>query len=372
MDLLRLSLSNFRNFARVDSIELPEASLLVAAAPNAVGKTNFLESMVILLRGRSWRASSEQCIRWNAEAFRLEGEVKTIEGKQQLSVSYHRPTRKLRIEENNQLASLVTFYSRYPLLIFLPEDSFLFTRGPEQRRNFLNHVLVSSNSYVAALVQYQRALRQRNAALKNAQSFEEIAPWTDLLVTHADAIWKQRQAFITFLETHLNPLYKELSGESRTFKIRLSETHEPEKMTELLMQAFSSEQRFGHTSLGPHRDDFEIETEGHPVKAVLSRGQMRSLTLALKVAAHRFLKQSTTEEPLLLLDDVFSELDEKRQRALIEHLPTSQILVTCTTVPQVIRERSDAHILDLRKILATPTTLLPASMVERTQQRVAA
>jgi len=163
MDLQRLSLYNFRNFTRVESITLQPGALLVAAAPNAAGKTNFLESIVVLFRGRSWRGRLEQCARWNTDVFRVEGDVALQQGLQQLSVSYNRSSRAVKIEENAHPVSLVTLYARYPLLTFLPEDSFLFSRGPEARRNFLNHVLISSEAYVTSFVQYQRSLLKRRA-----------------------------------------------------------------------------------------------------------------------------------------------------------------------------------------------------------------
>ncbi|MCH8748634.1 hypothetical protein IH781_02690, partial [Patescibacteria group bacterium] len=165
MNITSLTLHNFRNFWQSPEIDLPRGALLVAAAPNATGKTNFLESLVVLLRGKSWRGATEDCVRWGQESFTVRGEVEHGGIKSQLAVRYHRPTKKLRIEEDGSPASPITFFSHYPFILFLPEDSFLFAGGPALRRNFLNQTLVCSPAYVSALVQYQRALRQRNAAL---------------------------------------------------------------------------------------------------------------------------------------------------------------------------------------------------------------
>lgn len=171
MYINQLSLHHFRNFEDVESVEFPDKALLVAAAPNATGKTNFLEAMVTLLRGKSWRANLAECVQWGADGFLLQGQMSYREGQANVAVRYHVPTKKVRIEEDGLPASLVTFYNRYPIVLFLPEDTFLFNRGPEQRRNFFNHTLVSLPSYLASLVQYQRALKQRNALLKQAGSF---------------------------------------------------------------------------------------------------------------------------------------------------------------------------------------------------------
>lgn len=352
MRIQTLSLHNFRNFKRAHEIEFPKAPLLVAAAPNATGKTNFLESIFVLLRGKSFRAPHEECVQWGEDYFLVQGEVEQSGEDMKLSVQYHTPSRKLRIEENGMPVSPVTFYSHYPFILFLPEDTFMFHRGPGVRRNFFNATLISSPHYLASVVQYQRALRQRNAALKDAKAPEDVQVWTDLLVQHAAALWSHRQAFAKYLETRVSPLYENLSGESHQFEVMfVPGASNPEQFQEILQEAWPYEQRYKYTLYGPHRDDLRIMVDGRPVSAVLSRGQMRGLVIALKVAAFGFMKQLTRQEPLLLFDEVLSELDEQRQRTLLEHLPNAQTLLTCTSVPEGIKRQEGVHMLDLRQVI---------------------
>lgn len=359
MDITCLSLSSWRNFRAVKEVALAPGVLLLALAPNAIGKTNFLESIVMLLRGRSWRASHEACVAWGQAGWRVEGDfLLSASEPAHLVVSYqksgpppHYAPAKLLIEENNTPASLITFYNRYPVLVFLPDDTFLLARGPEARRNFLNSVLVSSPVYVANLVRYRRSLQQRNRLLKKVRSKAELEPWTNLLVQSGTVVWQQRQGFVDFINSHLNALYEQLTGEALKLAVELTSAGTPAAWREQLEQAFVGEQRLGYTLYGPHRDDLTMWVAGRPAAAVLSRGQVRGAVLALKVAAYRFLKTITQEEPLLLLDDVFSELDESRQQALLKALPASQLLVTGTAVPATLKQRSNVLALDLRSIL---------------------
>ncbi len=356
MRIHSLSLHNFRNFVRVDEVGFPAAPLLVAAAPNATGKTNFLEAIIMLLRGRSFRSANEECVTWGADYFLVQGVVEREEVKVRLSAQYHTPSRKLRIEENGAPASPVTFYSQYPYILFLPDDAFMFDRGPAVRRNFLNTTLVASSHYLSAVVQYHRALRQRNAALKAAQKANDLAAWTELLINHATLVWSHREGLIKYLNGRINELYYELFGEQRHFAVQfVPGSPEPENFSRHLKAAWPHEKRYKYTLYGPHRDDLQVLVDGRPATAALSRGQIRGLVIALKVAAFRFVKQVTKQEPLLLFDEILSELDESRQEALLHHLPAAQTLLTCTSLPVGIGRREGVHLLDLRKIIREST-----------------
>ena len=260
MRISSLSLVNFRNFAHIDAIEFPEAKLLVAAAPNATGKTNFLESIVFLLRGKSFRAGSEDCVKFSEQGFSLKGEIVSDSGDNStVDVGYDLSGRKLRISENGAPVSPVLFYSHYPLVVFLPDDTFLFQRGPAYRRNFLNTTLVSVPKYLSALVQYHRVLRQRNTALKKAQNSADVSVWNDLLVQHATEVWGQRAMFVDFLSTHLSELYATLSGSTFSFNVSFEKGVDTTKeYIEVLSDSWEQEKRYQHTLSGPHRDDLKI------------------------------------------------------------------------------------------------------------------
>lgn len=355
MNIEKLSLYHFRNFEQVAELEFPDTALLVAAAANATGKTNFLESLVVLLRGKSFRGSLPECTAWGEKELVVTGQVKRDGTSARLSVAYERERHRLKLEENGEPISAVALYTKYPLVTFVPDDTFLFTRGPAARRNFFNHVLTSEPAYLSALVQYQRALRQRNAALKKSTTWEALEPWTEALTREAEVVWKQRQKFTDFLASHMERIYQEATGEKLPLSVRfVPGARQTTEFRQALEEAYPDERRYHYTLVGPHRDDLEIVASGRLVQSVLSRGQMRGLILALKLASWHYLRQTTRETPLLLLDDALSELDEERQARLLTHLPAGQVLLTCTKVPAVVRELSHAQLLDLRKVMQQP------------------
>lgn len=357
MYISRLSLYSFRNFAAVEEIELAPQGILAAVAPNATGKTNFLESIVVLLRGKSFRARLEECVKWGEDEFTLRATIQEGETVRHLAAAYSKVAHVLRLEEGGEPVSPVALYSAYPAVLFLPDDATVFYRGPGVRRNFLNQTLIHFPGYLAALVQYQRALRQRNSALKTARTPEDVATWSDLLVEYARVLWQQRMMVVDFFQSHLTDMYEAVSGERLALTVRfIPGAHTVDEFASILREAWTYEHKYAYTLHGPHRDDLTIEdSQGRAIQAILSRGQMGGLIAALKILVWRFMKQATGVEPLLLLDDVLSELDDGRQRRLLAALPAAQIILTCTDLPAALTEAAPVHVLDLRAILAAPT-----------------
>lgn len=365
MKITTLSLINFRNFRQVDEIVFPpHQPLLVAAAPNATGKTNFLEAAHFLLRGKSWRATPADCVGWGESFFQIGAHLKTRRGDSFLSVRYDGQHKTVRFEQDEEPASIVKFYRDYPFVLFLPEDTFLFVRGPAGRRNFLNSALISSPPYLSSLVQYYRILRQRNAALKGARTPDDVMVWTNLLGSQAGVLWGQRQALVEFFNSHLSELYQQLSGQGANLVVELI-MGMPAGSNDLpgaLHDVWSQEQRYQYTMYGPHRDDVRVVYDDHVVKTALSRGQMRLLALALKILSWQYIKQTIGEEPLLLMDEVLSELDADKQHRLLACLPAGQTLLTCTALPAELQRRDNVYLLDLRRILQVEQ---PIPMPER-------
>jgi DNA replication and repair protein RecF len=349
MKITSFSAHQFRNFKHIYPIEFPQAPLLVVLAPNASGKTNFLEAIVVMLRGKSFRAQLKDLVQWGEDTFVIRGEVEHGGENSRLAVAYSAQMKSLRIEENSIPVSPVTFFGRYPFVLFLPEDTFLFNRGPAGRRNFLNTSLAGSQKYLASIVQYHRVLRQRNAALKTAQTLDDIAVWTQLLNTHAQEVWEHRIAFVSYLQDQVPALYEELFSEKLDIVLSfVPGASHIELFQELLFDAWQFEKRYRYTMYGPHRDDIVVHVNGKKAEDAMSRGQLRGLVIAIKVAAYAYIKQLTGHDPLLLFDEVLSELDAERQKNLIAHLPATQTILTCTTIPEEVKKRSDVFVLDVR------------------------
>lgn len=374
MKLLSLSFRNFRNLRDADVVDIPDVPLLVASAPNATGKTNFLEAVAVLLRGKSFRASHEECVAWGKDLFLVQGEVEGRDGKAALAVQYHTPSRKLRIEQNTEPISPVLFYANYPIVLFLPDDTFLLHRGPAVRRNFINSALATSTSYLSGLVQYQRSLRQRNTALKNARSPDDVAAWTSIVAEHAKTVWAGRESFFTYLVAQLPAVLDAFSPLGDEIEIRFNKGAPNDiDLAQALSDAWPQEERYKYTLYGPHRDDFDIYINGRPARAVLSRGQIRSLVISMKVVTYQFIKQTSGMVPLLLLDEVLSELDEGRQHVLFELLPSTQTFLTCTEMPAEVKKRSDVYMLDLQQLVGpAPAKDTSRVVVEEEREAVGA
>lgn len=352
MKLHSISFRNFRNLQGVDVVDIPQAPLLIAAAPNATGKTNFLEAIVVLLRGKSFRAENAECVTWGEDFFLVSGSVEGREGDVDISVQYHTPSKKLRIEQDSHPVSPISFYAGFPFVLFLPEDTFLLHRGPAVRRNFINNAVSTSIGYVSALVQYQRVLKQRNAALKDAASSADIENWTTLLGEHADVIWSHRQSLMDYIATQLPGVVARFLGDIGEVEVVFTRgAPDGVSLVDALVNVWAQEQRYRYTLFGPHRDDFEVLINKMPARASLSRGQVRALVIALKVVVYQFMKQTSGVTPLLLFDEVLSELDMEKQELLFDMLPVTQTLLTCTTLPETVAKKSDVYVLDLQKII---------------------
>ncbi len=353
MNIRSFSAYQFRNFKQIDPIEFPKAPLLVILAPNASGKTNFLEAIVMMLRGKSFRAQAAEVVMWGEDSFVVQGEVEHGEESSLLSIEYKTQSKNIRIQENNVPVSPVTFFGHYPFVLFLPEDTFLFNRGPAGRRNFLNTSLASSRQYLASIVQYHRVLRQRNAALKGANRIEDISVWSELLAQHAAEVWSHRQLFTAYLATHVPTIYEELFSEKIDIAISfIPGASRVESFQELLTEAWPYEKKYRYTMYGPHRDDIAVHINGKLAQDAMSRGQLRGLVIAIKVAAYGYMKQLIGHDPLLLFDEVLSELDAGRQKNLLAHLPATQTILTCTSIPEEVKNRSDVFVLDVRPLVA--------------------
>ncbi|OGY36728.1 MAG: hypothetical protein A3E36_04105 [Candidatus Andersenbacteria bacterium RIFCSPHIGHO2_12_FULL_45_11b] len=354
MRIHSFSAHQFRNFEHIDYFELPKASLLVLVAPNASGKTNFLEAITMMLRARSFRSRAEDCVMWGADQFVVRGELEEGVGKTSLSVQYVKSSKKMSILENGTPVSPVTFFGRYPYVLFLPEDAFLFNRGPSGRRNFLNSSLAGSKKYLSTIVQYHKVLKQRNASLKYAHTTQDIQAWTSLLVEYAGAVWVDRLEFVAYLQEHVARLYAELFLEKRDIVIHLVlGAPSVDSLQEILLESWVYEKKYKHTMYGPHRDDIAVTVDGRAADTIFSRGQMRGLVVAMKVASRAFIEQRLGVEPVLIFDEILSELDPGRQETLLSHLPATQTILTCTSIPENIRQKSDVAAIDIQTLISS-------------------
>ena len=334
MALQSLSLTNFRSY-KDQTIDLdPVVTLIVG--PNATGKTNLLEALFVLSTTKSFRAKDNELIRHGESFYRISADKDESE----IALGYEigdRGTQK-RVRHEGASKSLVDHLGTLRIVLFEPNDLLLINGAPERRRKYLDFILTQTDrQYVKTLHKYRRVLAQRNSLLSDwTGAKSEIFAWNVKLAELAADIDSRRRKLIKHINELAVELYEQISGSEE--QLELDYRGAVEGNTEDYASAFlaalennlSRDIGAGFTTIGPHRDDFVINFKGADIKTVASRGEMRTVVLALKMAEFAYIEQQTETKPILLLDDVFSELDDSRRHFLLNTLGGYQALITTT------------------------------------------
>ncbi len=337
-----VALTNFRNYSD-KTIQLTEPTTIITGK-NAIGKTNILESIFVGLFTKSFRAHDSQLIQNSKEYFRIE--LKFPKN----TLAYHytvQPKPKKTIKHNTKLTTLRQSIGTFPVVLFEPNSILLFSLSPSLRRKYLDTLLYQlDKKYVEHSIVYKRTLRQRNALLKrNKQSGkympadEQIYIYNIQLATSGAYITKRRGEFIAQITPLIQDFYNTISSGKKNIQTEFIYSNVSEEdLLNKIQNNWSVDSSVGLTLIGPHREDFVVLFNNEPVKNYASRGEIRSLLLAFKFAELTLFKDSK-EPPILLLDDVFSELDEQRQKLLIKNTSSYQTIITSTDIPRnVIKE----------------------------------
>jgi DNA replication and repair protein RecF len=331
-----LRLQHFRSY-RDASFELsPGVNIVVG--PNASGKTNLLEALLLLARGSSYRAKDSELIQFDKPWGRLDAHL--AEGQRTVKITLE-PSLSKEYEITGRSYKRMTFNNTLPVVLFEPEHLRLLSGGPERRRDYLDDLLEqTAPGYGSLRRNYRRTLAQRNALLKQHGSRTQIFPWDVRLSELAGQVVRARSRLVNQLREEVTPLYKKLSG-SRTKVSLVYEARWPVEgyETRLLKELETSLEldiARGFTAAGPHREDLLVLFNGRPAQETASRGEVRTAVLALKIIELRILEAARGTTPLLLLDDVFSELDGKRRHALTDYLAPYQTFITTTDADAVV------------------------------------
>lgn len=340
-----ITLRNFRSYSEA-SYEFEEGVNIIVG-PNASGKTNLLESVHCICFGKGLRGSDTGMIRHGEEWLRLEAHA----GDNARSFILEKDTitsrSKKKISINSTQLKRMKFESMIPVVVFQPDDMRLTSGSPERRRDYVDKLLTQlSPTYKTDLLAYERVLKQRNYALKNRNSnAPEMFAWNLQLAHRGEKITKQRREVIEDFNNLIKATYSTMAGGEfnveLTYISQFSSDNYSEKLLMALEKNASLDLDRGSTSVGPHRDDVGITINGKNMKDVASRGENRTLVLALKIIELEMLEEIHGKKPLLLLDDVFSELDGLRRKMLTRQLEGRQSILT-TTNADVINYKASA------------------------------
>jgi DNA replication and repair protein RecF len=364
MFLKRLALQNYRNIEKID-LQL-DSNVNIFVGPNAQGKTNILEAIYVLALTKSHRTNQDkELIRWNETQTFLHGEVDKKYGVNQLYLVISQQGKKAKINGLEQ-KKLSQFIGSLNVVLFAPEDLEIVKGAPGTRRRFLDMEIGQVYPrYLHDIMQYQKILVQRNNYLKQLMqqknlNVEMLEVWNEQLVSFGVKIIKKRQSFIKKLQIWAERVHSGITKEREQMSIQYLpsfDLHGSEDETVLFEQFMVKlkdvkvqEIRRGVTLVGPHRDDMLFFINGKEVQQYGSQGQQRTTALSLKLAELELIHEEVGEYPILLLDDVLSELDQYRQTQLIETFQNKvQTFITTTGTESVnLSKISDAAIFQVR------------------------
>lgn len=337
MRINTLTLKDFRSYKNASFEFSPQVNVIVGK--NAKGKTNIIEAIFFMVIGKSFRTAHEnEVIRWNEENGYILGEFEKKYREVKVEMFFNSQHKKAIKIDGIGIKRIGELLGNVNAVFFSPDELRLIKNSPDERRRFMNIILSQTNRrYFYLLGRYEKVLANRNKLLKSSKDLsvlkETIDIWNRALSDLAENIYKERAKLIAELSPYAKKAHEYLSSGKESIEMVYRSSFEDnysEKMMEALEKNLEKDFKLGYTTVGVHRDEIDIFLNGVEVKSYGSQGQQRTCALAMKLAELEIIRNRTGEEPLLLLDDVFSELDEERRKKLLKFASKAQTIITCT------------------------------------------
>jgi len=338
MYIKSLTVENFRNYEHENIEFLPTTNVFYGN--NAQGKTNLLEAVYLFSHGRSHRAHSDsELIKFGEDFYLLTLNFCDSQRDYTAQIRYS-SNKKKQIKINNvPINKLSMLMSYLNVVMFSPEDLDLVKGSPSKRRSFCDEAISQIYpKYLSALINYHKALIQKNSLLKTLRlsgvsNDAMLSCWNEQLATHGAIIYNHRNEFLKIIENLAKPIHKDITSEEISLEyqagIKLSNPTSDE-FYNVLEKNQKREIEQGISQIGIQRDDFTISINDNEAKIFGSQGQQRTCVLSLKIAETEYIKSIKDEYPVLLLDDIMSELDINRRKYLWECITDKQVIMTCT------------------------------------------
>ncbi len=336
-----IDLKNFRNYKTASVSFDPGINFLYGS--NAQGKTNILEAIYICATSRSHKGSKDKdIIRFESD----ESHIRMVLNKRNIShqIDFHLKKDKAKgiaingfpIKKASELLGFIN------VVFFSPEDLYIIKSGPSERRRFIDRELSQLNKiYIKNIADYNKILMNRNRLLKDIKNNKSLIStldvWDEQLINYGIKIIKEREKFLEKMTAVVRPLHKTLTGNKEEINLIYDKNTDEEKFADKIKSSRERDIATEQTSYGPQRDDFSIMINGINARNFGSQGQQKSAAISLKMAEIQMIKLITHEKPVLLLDDVFSELDNLRQEYLISQIKDTQTILTGTGVDDMIK-----------------------------------
>jgi DNA replication and repair protein RecF len=334
MYISSLKLDHFRNYDSLDLEFSPGTNLFYG--DNAQGKTNILEAVYFCGTARSHRTSRDsEMIRFDANEAHLRMVMKKRSADYRIDMHLKAGKAKGIAINGSAIRKAQELVGLGHFIFFSPEDLGMIKNGPQQRRHFLDMELCQLDRiYVSSLAGYTKVLQQRNRLLKDLsfrpQDIETLDVWDEQLVRYGSVLIGAREAFVKRLGEIIRPIHLKLSGGREELDVGYEKNVDRGSFADAVRKGRDKDLLLKSTGTGPHRDDMSFQVNGIDIRKYGSQGQQRSAALSLKLAEIELVQESTGDVPVLLLDDVLSELDTGRQHYLLDSIGHIQTFITCT------------------------------------------
>lgn len=352
MFIEKIEISNYRNI--LESTNTFSNKINIIIGNNGQGKTNFLESIYVCLIGRSFRSSLDNdLINFNSQTAKINTFVNKNMTTDKISLFLSKDSKsKMYFLNSSQIKKLGDLLGTTYIVSFTPENLNLIKSGPQERRRFLDMELCQlSEKYYYELKNYNHLLKQRNSLLKKLKYdkslMDTVFIWDDKIVESGSKIMDFRDDFINNINNYSSKIHLKISNNKENLEISYKRNVEKNDFLSKLKKNIDRDIIYGATSRGIHKDDISFSINNRDVKTFGSQGQQRCASLSAKLAEIKIIEKLKNKKPILLLDDVFSELDRERQQLLLENIRDTQVFITATGIEDVlinITNESDTYV----------------------------
>jgi len=333
MWIKKINISNFRNYKK-EEIKL-EKNINILYGENAQGKTNIIEAIFLSSMGKSFRTKKDkEMIQLHAEKAEIEIEYEKIDRDGNIKIELG--NKKTIYQNGIKIKKLSELLGNVHIVIFTPDDIHILKGGPQNRRRFLD-IMISQlkPNYMYHLNLYLKTLEQRNNYLRQIREEKKdenlLEIWDEKLVEYANIIFQYRNEYIQKIKEKIKKIHWEITNQKEEIEIKYqTECQTKARYLQLLKERRKLDIIKGYTTKGIHRDDFMLFINKKQLDIYGSQGQHRTAILSLKLAELNIVKEEIGEEPILLLDDFMSELDEKRIKSFLTKIQNTQVIITCT------------------------------------------
>ena len=343
MILESLELQNFRNYG-LQTIQFDDQTNIIYGQ-NAQGKTNILEAAYVSGTSRSHKGSRDrEMIRFEQEEAHIRATVRRQNAVQTIDIHLKKGRKKgiainrVPVRRASDLLGILN------IVFFSPEDLTIIKNAPQMRRRFMDAELCQLDRiYLSDLTRYNKILAQRSTLLKDMYHHPELRDtldvWDAQLVEYGKRIIERRQVFLEELAPVIRRMHGHISGGTEELDVSYEANVSSKDFADALFQARAKDEKLGQTTVGPHRDDIRFAIGGVDIRRYGSQGQQRTCALSLKLSEIHLVEKSIHDTPVLLLDDVLSELDSTRQNLLLDNLHQTQTIITCTGLDDFVKNR---------------------------------